>query len=281
MAAEQDAAHAVAGHAAEQAAHPPELPNIIHLIHQGFGGNSIIDFLYQWNYQIYILIVLGIIFFTFTRASKRFTLIPGRLQAFFEMIITTLFDVIAGILGEKETRRYFPLLGSLFVFIVTMNLFGLVPLMRAPTSSIYTTASLAICVFLFCQYTAFTRLGPAKYFFHLLGEPKDVMGWSMVPLFLPLHIMEEFIKPLSLAARLFGNILGEDILLGVMLMLGLLISGGLMALVGLEGQPWFGIPLHLPFMFMALLLGTVQGLVFTMLTTIYISSVIPHDAHHH
>ncbi len=280
MAAEKELAEAAAPHAAEGAAHPPELPNIIHLLHEAFEDNAIINFLYVWNYQVYMLIGMVFIFFFFTRAAKSFSLIPGRLQAFLEMIVMGLFDIVAGILGEKEARRYFPLIGSLFIFIFTMNWMGLVPLLRAPTSNICVTAGLAICVFLFCQYTALVRLGPGKYFYHLLGEPKDPIGWCLTPLFLPLHIMEEFIKPLSLAARLFGNILGEDILLGVMMTLGLGIVGALMLASGFEGDPWIGIPLHLPFMFVAMLLGTVQALVFTMLTTLYISTVVPHDDHH-
>jgi F-type H+-transporting ATPase subunit a len=273
-----DAAHAAAEHVAE--AHAPELPNIIHLLHVAFGGNSVIDFIYAWNYQIYTLIVLCVIFWIFTKKIKGFTLVPGRLQAFLEIIVTALFDIVAGILGEKEARRYFPLLGSLFTFILMMNWMGLVPLMRAPTSSICVTFGLALCVFVVVQVTAFTRLGPLNYLYHLCNEPKDAIGWCLVPLFLPLHIMDEFIKPVSLSARLFGNILGEDILLGVMLMLGLLLSAGILGVVGLGGFAIVGVPFHLPFMFVSMLLGAVQALVFTMLSTLYISSTIPHGDHH-
>lgn len=274
-----DAAHGAADHAAEGGAHAPELPNIIHLLHVAFAGNPVIDFLYEWNFQIYMFIVLGLIFWLFTKHIKGFTLIPGRLQAFLEMFVMGLFSIVAGILGEKEARRYFPFLGSLFIFILMMNWMGLVPLMRAPTSNICVTAGLALCVFVVVQITAFTRLGPLKYLHHLCGEPKDAITWMLVPLFFPLHIMEEIIKPVSLAARLYGNIMGEDILLGVMLLIGLVAAGGLFALVGISA-PLVGIPLHFPFMFMSLLLGAVQALVFTMLSTIYISLALPHGDHH-
>lgn len=275
-----DAAHGAADHAAEAASHPPELPNIIYVLHGLFPDNSVINFLYVWNYQFYTLIVLGVIFWLFTKKIKGFTLVPGRLQSFLEILVTGLYDIIAGILGEKEARRYFPILASFFVFILMMNWSGLVPLLRAPTSNICITGGLAICVFVLVQVTAFTRLGPLNYLYHLCNEPKDAIGWCLVPLFLPLHIMDEFIKPVSLAARLYGNILGEDILLGVMLMLGLLLSAGILGVVGLGGFAIVGVPFHLPFMFVSMLLGAVQALVFTMLSTLYISSTIPHDDHH-
>ena len=95
----------------------------------------------------------------------------------------------------------------------------------------------------------------------------------MTPLFLPLHIMEELIKPLSLACRLYGNVFGEDVLLGVGMVLGI----GLMTLVW-QGAI-VGIPLHFPFVLLAILLSSIQALVFTLLATVYISMVIPHEHH--
>ena len=266
------AEHEVVQQAAE-ASHPPELPNFIHVLHQLYGGNPVVDFLWDWNYQIYALLVLGFLTLVFRAASRHCTLVPGKLQSFAEMVIEPLLGIVVGILGEKEGRRYFPFLGALFLFIFCMNWSGLVPLMRAPTSNIKITAALAISVFIFVQYTAFTRLGPLGYLHHLMGEPQDTIGWCLVPLFLPLHILEELIKPLSLACRLFGNILGEDVLLGVGLMLGISL------------MTWFwhgafiGFPLHLPFIFLSMLLGTIQALVFTLLASVYLSATIPHEHH--
>ncbi|MBZ0258348.1 F0F1 ATP synthase subunit A, partial [bacterium] len=150
----------------------------------------------------------------------------------------------------------------------------LVPLMKAPTSSFAVTSALAICVFLYVQYIAMVRLGPVKYVFHLMGEPRDVVGWCLVPLFFPLHTMEEFIKPLSLACRLFGNIFGEDLLLGIAMILGVQ-----MVVYYIPASP-VGIPLHLPFVFLSMLLGAIQALVFSLLATVYISMVLPHEDHH-
>ena len=137
------------------------------------------------------------------------------------------------------------------------------------SSALNTTAALAVCVFLYVQWTGLRRLGPVKYVKHLAGDPQDVVGWCMVPLMLPLHIISELAKPVSLALRLFGNILGEDVLIGVFAGLGI-------AVLAFVHSP-VGVPLHLPFVLLALLMSTVQALVFTLLSTIYIMQVLPHE----
>ncbi|MGI6455913.1 MAG: F0F1 ATP synthase subunit A [bacterium] len=269
----QEVAEVHAPDAAHAGGHPPELPNFIHVLDVYFPDNPIVDFLVTYQNQIFILILIGIIAFIFNMATRHRALIPSRLQAGVELVIEGLLALVTGMLGEKEGRRYFPFLGSLFIFILFMNWFGLIPLMKAPTSAIQVTGGLAICVFMYVQFVAIGRLGIRKYFYHLMGEPKDAIGWVMVPLFLPLHIMEEFIKPLSLACRLFGNVYGEDILLGVGMVLGV----GMM--LAIWDGAFFGIPLHFPFMLLALLLSTIQALVFTLLATVYISMVLPHEEH--
>ncbi|MDP8244171.1 MAG: F0F1 ATP synthase subunit A [Candidatus Hinthialibacter antarcticus] len=277
--ASEEAGHAVE-HAAESASHGqeaaaiPELPNFVHALHVYFPHNQFIELMRYFENQIFIILAIAAIAAFFYTATRKCSIIPGRLQACAELIIEALLGIVTGILGEKEGRRYFPFIGSLFLFIFTMNWFGLIPLMKSPTSSFAVTSALAICVFLYVQFAALTRLGPAKYFYHLMGEPKDAVGWGLVPLFLPLHIMEEFIKPLSLACRLFGNIFGEDMLLGIALILGV------QMVVALIPMSPVGIPLHLPFVFLSMLLGTIQALVFSLLATVYISMVLPHEEHH-
>jgi F-type H+-transporting ATPase subunit a len=88
----------------------------------------------------------------------------------------------------------------------------------------------------------------------------------------PLHVMGELIKPVSLSLRLFGNILGEDALIAAFL------TFGIVALSFIKSP--VGTPLQLPFMLLAILTGTVQALVFSLLTTIYLFTMLPHDTHH-
>ncbi len=274
-----EAAHETAQHAAEHsehAAHAPELPNLVHVLNHYFPNLVPKDsLLWEFQMQFFALLVIGMVTLFFYLASRKRSILPTRLQAAAEIVVEGLLGLVCNILGEKEGRKYFPFLGTLFIFIVCMNWFGLIPLMRSPTSDLRVTAALAICVFLYVQYIGFVRLGPGKYFYHLMGEPKDAIGWMLVPLFLPLHVMEEFIKPLSLACRLYGNIFGEDLLLGVAMLLGCSL------MLAIWPSSFFGIPLHFPFVLLAMLLSTIQALVFTLLATVYISMVLPHEEHEH
>jgi F-type H+-transporting ATPase subunit a len=95
----------------------------------------------------------------------------------------------------------------------------------------------------------------------------------LAPLMLPIHLLGELAKPISLASRLFGNVFGEDMLLVAFVSLGI-------TTLAATGAP-FGLPLQLPFMFLALLTGTLQALVFTVLSTIYLLLMLPHDDHGH
>ena len=145
--------------------------------------------------------------------------------------------------------------------------------MDSPTSSLNVTVALALVVFLFSQWIGLRELGVVGYFDHLMGNPRSLIGWLLVPLMLPIHVMGELAKPISLSCRLFGNIFGEDMLLVAFASLGVMISS-------LAHVP-IGVPLQLPFMFLALLTSTLQALVFTVLSTIYILLMLPHDEHAH
>jgi len=249
----------------------PELPNFITLLYDKYGKVAFVKFLHHWENIIFSLLIVLIISVVAYLASRRSTLIPGRLQNLVEMAVEGLDNFICGILGPKG-RRFTPFLGTLFVYILCMNFFGLVPGMKSPSSSLNTTVALAICVFLYVQYTGIKSFGFLGYLSHLAGEPKDVVGWVMVPLNLPIHIMEELIKPLSLSMRLFGNIFGEDILIAVFVGLGV-------ASLSFLHLP-IGLPFQVPFIFLALLTGTIQALVFTLLSTIYFFLMMPHEEEH-
>lgn len=252
----------------------PELPNFIHLIYKELAKEGAppewAKIMLRFQDVIFAILVAIIIVVIVRLGTRHMEMIPGPLQNVVEFFVDGFRSFILGILGPGG-EHYVPFLGSLFLYIWFMNLFGLVPLMRSPTSALNTTGALAVSVFLYVQYTGLRRLGPVKFFLHLAGDPKDVVGWCLVPLMLPLHIIGEFAKPVSLSLRLFGNILGEDVLIGVFAGMGV-------ALLAFAKLP-IGIPLHLPFIMLALLMSTVQALVFTLLSTTYIMQVLPHDEH--
>jgi F-type H+-transporting ATPase subunit a len=168
---------------------------------------------------------------------------PQGIQNVMETILEALRNFLGGVLGsDSMARRFLPLLATFFMFIILCNYIGLphFPGVHSPTSSLSVTAGLAIISFFSIQYYGFKT--------HKLGYFKHFLSPIM-----PLLILEELVHPLSLSLRLFGNIFGEE-----------QVSGAIYSLVPLL--------VPLPIAFLGLLLGAVQALVFTLLTSIYIST---------
>jgi F-type H+-transporting ATPase subunit a len=234
--------------------------------------NPVVKYLHHWENPFFSFFIVTLIIIVVIKGTRRRRLIPGRLQNFLEFIVETFDNFLTDILGKKNGRRFLPFVGSLFIFIFVNNVLGLIPLFKSPTSSFRTTVALGIITFFYVQYIAVTENGVLGYVYHLAGSPKGVIGWLIVPLMFPLHIIEELAKPFSLSLRLFGNILGEDTLIGAFVMLGILVAG----LIGFRDVP-VGLPLQFPFYFLALLTSTIQAMVFALLATVYILLVLPHE----
>lgn len=180
---------------------------------------------------------------------------PRGLQNALEKVVEMLFDFLSGVIGEKNARYYLPYLGSLFLFILISNYSGLLPFagmlpgLQAPTSVISVTATLALCTFLVTHYSGLKHNGLGGYARHFL-KPMAFM--------LPLLIIEEFIRPLSLTLRLYGNIYGEETVTHEIFNL---------------------LPMVAPLVMnaLSLLLGLVQAMVFVLLSSIYITGAV--DGH--
>jgi len=253
---------------------PPELPNWIELARELFPG-AVTDFLYKWHVVVFSIIVWLLLSYFSVLAYRKRSLVPGPLQNFIELIVESLHNMVVGILGPHG-KRYVPFIGTLFVYIFTMNIFGLLPGMFSSTSKLNTTLALALCVFLYVQFEGIRNMGILGYIYHFAGSPKSLVEWFLVPLNLPLHIIGELAKPVSLSLRLFGNISGEDMLLAIFVGLGIAITAMF------NGPKWVpGLPLHFPFIFLALLTSFVQALVFSLLSTIYFSLMIHHEEEEH
>jgi F-type H+-transporting ATPase subunit a len=238
-----------------------ELPNIVSLISERFKGVPAIERLARHETVVFSLISIAVISIITILASRRLEIVPGRLQSAFEMLVEGLDSFVCGILGPKG-RRFTPFIGTLFVYILFMNLAGLVPFMKAPTSSWSVTLALAICVFCYLQYTALRELGLFGFIDHLMGQPRGILAASVViPLFMIfLHTVAELIRPISLSLRLRSNIWGDDMLLMVLAGFGLK-----------------GLPLLIFNTLLALLAAVVQACVFCLLTTIYFVLVLSHE----
>ncbi|MBU0503972.1 MAG: F0F1 ATP synthase subunit A [Candidatus Omnitrophota bacterium] len=187
------------------------------------------------------------------RVSRKATLIPGRLQSALELFAAGTDDFVCGILGPKG-RRYTSFIGTLFIFILFMNLLVVIPFMKSPTASWSTTLGLALCVFVYVQYSAIRELGFLGYLDHLMGKPRGILAFSLViPLLMFfMHIIGELIKPLSLSLRLRSNIWGDEMLMAIVAGFGLK-----------------GVILLFFNTIIAITEGIIQAFVFGLLTTIY------------
>jgi F-type H+-transporting ATPase subunit a len=197
-------------------------------------------------------------------STRRLAKIPvSRRQGFAELTVSSLNSFVVGIIGPGG-EKYTPFIGTLFIYILAMNLFGLVPGFKSPTSNLSITISLALIVFVAYNVAGIREAGIKSYLKHLLGEPI----W-LAPLMLPIHIIGELARPVSLSIRLFGNIFGEETVLAIL-------AGMTFVIV-----PYFlAVPTQFPIMVFDVFISFVQALVFSMLSTIYIALAIAGHAEH-
>lgn len=238
-----------------------ELPNLITIIAEKLHGSPVAGYLIEWENVIFSLIIILALSIVFFIATRKCEAIPGRIQSLFEMLVGGIDDFVCGIIGPHG-RRYVPFIGTLFIYILAMNLSGLIPLMKAPSTSWSTTLALAICVAIYTTYTGFKTMGFRGFVDHLLGRPRGLIAFSV---FIPLmtfflEIVSLFVRPISLSLRLRSNIWGDDMLLAVF-------AG--------FGAP--GLPLLIFNSIMAIVVSLVQALVFCLLTTIYFTLVLSHE----
>jgi F-type H+-transporting ATPase subunit a len=266
-----DAHGAGAAGAHGEDAGPQKFANVITVLSRAFPQAGWAHFLHEFEAVIFSLLVAVLICTVVMVASRNPRMIPSGLQNAVEALVEGLSNFIIGILGPKHGPKYVPFLGTLFIYIMVMNLFGLIPFMDSPTSSLNVTVALALVVFIYSQYIGFRSLGLVGWLDHMAGNPRGLVGWLLVPLMLPIHLMGELAKPISLAARLFGNVFGEDMLLVAFATLGVSILAAVPIPVGL--------PVHAIFLPLALLTSVLQALVFTVLSTIYFLLMLPHDEH--
>ncbi len=204
-----------------------------------------------------IMVVLFAVCFVGTRNMKR---IPSGLQNVLELGIEMYENFWTDVLGRKRTRALMPFLASFFILILCSNYIGLLPgsveygevwgfeewmgisWLKAPTSNVSTTAGLAIVVFFLCIFYNIKSKGLLGYLKHFL---------QAVPILLPINILEQFTRPLSLALRLYGSIYGEEMVVASLAVL-------------------CPILLPLAMQVLGILFGAIQAFVFTLLASIYL-----------
>ncbi|OGF94190.1 ATP synthase F0 subunit A [Candidatus Giovannonibacteria bacterium RIFCSPLOWO2_12_43_8] len=196
---------------------------------------------------------------------KKITLEPAGAQNFIELLLEKLLNLMDSVLGSRElSERYLPLIATVFIFIITSNWFGLLPivgsvgigdgehwtpLFRSPAADLNFTMALATISVFGVNLLGALALGTKKYFSRFFTS---VVG--------PLEFFSEFIKIISFSFRLFGNVFAGEVLL---IIVGFLI-------------PYF---IPLPFLFLELFVGFIQAFIFSMLTLVFVAMAVKEEAH--
>lgn len=222
--------------------------------------------------SVIVLVIIAVIIKT------NLKLIPGKFQSVFELLIEQAFGFMDPILGDRKiSEKYLPLIGTIFLFIMTSNWLGLfpfigplglntlhngessfIPLFRSPASDLNFTLALAIVALISINLLGILAIGVKKHFlkFFNLHKPFPVISFVGV-----LEFLSEFVKIVSFSFRLFGNVFAGEVLL-------LIIS--------------FLVPyvIPLPFLFLEVFVGFIQAFIFAILTLVFIAINIRHEESH-
>ena len=213
----------------------------------------------------------------FLTLSARQAVVPGRLQSVGEMLYELIDDLAHSIIGH-EHRHFLPLVFTLFIFIMTMNLLGMLVFIPTATSQLAVTATLAVLTIAVVLVVGFVRNGLG---FFKLFVPSGV-PWPLLILMVPIEIISFLVRPLTLALRLFGNMIGGHVVLNIfgsfvvsLALLGLgggvaslawgvsaLSLGSVVALIGLE-----------------FIVAFLQAFVFAALACVYLNDVVNLHSH--
>lgn len=202
-----------------------------------------------------MILILALVSFLATRRLKE---IPGPIQNLAEMAVEKLQSFFADSLGQKHMRRYFPVFATFFIFIIVCNYSGLLPGMGhvkgmpQPTANLSVTAGLGVCAF-FTTHILGVRERGLKHYAAGFAKP-----FYLCFLMLPLNLIEQFVRPMSLALRLYGNMYGEE---------------------SVTENLYEIFPIGMPLIMnvLSLLFCLLQAVVFTMLLSIYVSEAVEEE----
>lgn len=176
---------------------------------------------------------------------------PGKLQHLFEVLYEFLSDSAHG-LGMHHSEKFVPYFGTIFTFILSMNLIGIIPVFESPTNFPWVPCGLAICTFVYYNYMGFRANGPG-YLAHFAGPV-----WWLMPLMIPVELISHFARPLSLTVRMFGNMFAGEQVTDVILHLSYIVFPAI-------------------FMGLHVFVAFLQAYIFTLLTMIYVASATSHE----
>jgi F-type H+-transporting ATPase subunit a len=222
------------------------------------------------NSALFMMLSVLVVFFFFTIAMRKRAMVPGRLQGFAEVIYQFAHGIVVENAG-REGLKFFPFIFTLFLFILTINLLGMLPYSFTPTSHIIVTLGLGAIVFTFVVIVGLIRQGPIGFFKHFLPDGIPIF---ILPLLFVIEMVSFLSRPFSLGIRLAANIAAGHTLMKVMAafvlpmgVFGVLPMAFLVFTTGLE-------------IFVAIL----QAYVFALLSCLYLGEALAehhHDEHGH
>ncbi len=175
-------------------------------------------------------------------------------RTFFELVIEGIRFFMSDMLSKADVRAFLPLVGTMFLYIWTCNIMGIIPGFIPPTDNVNTNVGMALISFLVFLSVGLSR-DPVGFIKHLMGPV-----WWLAPLMFVVEVISLCVRPLALVLRLTGNMFGDHLVFGIMSDL---------------------VPLFVPVVFLclAILVSTIQAFVFSLLTAIYIYLSVPHHEH--
>lgn len=203
-------------------------------------------------YMTYTWLVMALLVIVPKLTLGNMEMIPGKAQNFWEAILGFLGDFYEEMIGEHYGRALFPLVTTFALFILVSNLMGLVPGFMSPTSSINITLGCTLIVWVVHHFLGL-KIHGIKYINHFTGPMIP-----LIPLMLPIELISNLARLLSLSIRLFGNIMAKETLLAILFLLA---------------GAYFG---PLPILCLGVLVSVVQTMVFVLLTLIYCKGAIEH-----
>ncbi|HKY70798.1 MAG TPA: F0F1 ATP synthase subunit A [Nitrospira sp.] len=254
----------------ESPLHPFELHNYIPI---NIGGLDI-----SINKAVIMMwVVVGIVLFLMLKASSARQLVPGKLQNAAEIFVDFIRGIILDTMGQQG-MRFFPLIATLFLFILFCNIVGLIPGSYTVTSQLIVTAVFAVAIYGLSIVVGFVHHG-VKFLGILV--PPGTPGW-LLPLIIPIELISQLARPISLAVRLFANMTAGHVILGVLFSMGI----GLLQSESLWLKPIAVAPLGFT-VFMNILetgIACIQAYIFTVLSCVYLGDAVTlhgHEEHAH
>jgi len=220
-----------------------EAPAFLHMIMPGIP----VYVSYSW---LAMIILIG----TALALRNKLTMVPSGLQNLMETVADFFMDISVSNIGHHWGEKFYPLLGTIGLYILICNFFGLIPGFESPTANINMTASMAVPVFFIYQYYGMKVHG-FKYINHFLGPIRNIYALPLMIMMLLIEVIGHFVRPITLSVRLFGNMIAKHMILLILAILAPAIVPT--AILGL-----------------GVLVCIIQAYVFVLLTCLYIAGAV-------